>query len=62
MCGITAIFNIHSSAADLRQQALKMSKRIRHRGPDWSGIYQGKTASSPMNASPSSILHPADNR
>ena len=40
MCGITAIFNIHSSAADLRQQALKMSKRIRHRGPDWSGIYQ----------------------
>ena len=44
MCGITAIFNIHSSAADLRQQALKMSKRIRHRGPDWSGIYQGKTA------------------
>ena len=44
MCGITAIFNIHSSAADLRQQALKMSKRIRHRGPDWSGIYQGKTS------------------
>ena len=44
MCGITAIFNIHSNAADLRQQALKMSKRIRHRGPDWSGIYQGKTA------------------
>lgn len=44
MCGITAIFNIHSNAADLRQQALKMSKRIRHRGPDWSGIYQGRTA------------------
>ena len=61
MCGITAIFNIHSSAADLRQQALKMSKRIRHRGPDWSGIYQGKTAIL-AHASPSSILHPADNR
>ena len=44
MCGITAIFNIHSGAASLRQQALKMSKRIRHRGPDWSGIYQGPTA------------------
>lgn len=44
MCGITAIFNIHSGAASLRQQALKMSKRIRHRGPDWSGIYQGRTA------------------
>ena len=44
MCGITAIFNIHGDAASLRQQALKMSKRIRHRGPDWSGIYQGQTA------------------
>ncbi|CAK7070096.1 MAG: Asparagine synthetase B [glutamine-hydrolyzing] [Parabacteroides sp.] len=44
MCGITAIFNIRKGAAELRQQALKMSKRIRHRGPDWSGIYQGKTA------------------
>lgn len=44
MCGITAIFNIRKGAAELRQQALKMSKRIRHRGPDWSGIYQGRTA------------------
>lgn len=44
MCGITAIFNIHGDASELRQQALKMSKRIRHRGPDWSGIYQGKSA------------------
>ena len=44
MCGITAIFNIHSGTAELRKQALLMSKRIRHRGPDWSGIYRGKTA------------------
>ena len=44
MCGITAIFNIHDRAQALRKQALLMSKRIRHRGPDWSGIYQGKTA------------------
>ena len=44
MCGITAIFNIHAGASGLRQQALQMSKRIRHRGPDWSGIYQGRTA------------------
>ena len=44
MCGITAIFNIHANASGLRQQALQMSKRIRHRGPDWSGIYQGRTA------------------
>ena len=44
MCGITAIFNIRSDANELRRQALEMSKRIRHRGPDWSGIYQGKSA------------------
>jgi len=46
MCGITAIFNIRQqdSADDLRKQALKMSKRIRHRGPDWSGIYAGEKA------------------
>ena len=44
MCGITAIFNIHEGEASMRKQALIMSKRIRHRGPDWSGIYQGKSA------------------
>jgi asparagine synthase (glutamine-hydrolysing) len=46
MCGITAIFNIREEEDKdaLRAQALKMSKRIRHRGPDWSGIYTGKTA------------------
>ena len=44
MCGITAIFNIREGASALRAQALEMSKRIRHRGPDWSGIYQGPTA------------------
>lgn len=44
MCGITAIFNIHKDTSAWRKQALEMSKRIRHRGPDWSGIYQGKTA------------------
>lgn len=45
MCGITAIFNIHEGQQEiLRKQALTMSKRVRHRGPDWSGIYTGKTA------------------
>lgn len=44
MCGITAIFNIHGEVSAFRKQALEMSKRIRHRGPDWSGVYQGKTA------------------
>jgi asparagine synthase (glutamine-hydrolysing) len=46
MCGITAIFNIRKAERldALRTQALQMSKRIRHRGPDWSGIHTGKTA------------------
>jgi asparagine synthase (glutamine-hydrolysing) len=46
MCGITAIFNIRKdeNKEALRAQALQMSKRIRHRGPDWSGIYTGETA------------------
>ncbi|MCD7933324.1 MAG: asparagine synthase B [Tannerellaceae bacterium] len=45
MCGITAIFNIHQGQHEtLRKQILKMSKRIRHRGPDWSGIYAGNSA------------------
>ena len=39
MCGIVAILNIRQQSAELRQKALKMSKKIRHRGPDWSGIY-----------------------
>ena len=44
MCGITAIFNIQQPTSSLREKALKMSKKLLHRGPDWSGIYQGKTA------------------
>ena len=44
MCGITAIFNISQSPSSLRDKALNMSKKLRHRGPDWSGIYQGTTA------------------
>ena len=44
MCGIVSIFNIKEQSAELRQKALRMSQKIRHRGPDWSGIYCGKTA------------------
>ncbi len=44
MCGITAIFNIYEQTPELRQKALRMSQKIRHRGPDWSGIYTGPTA------------------
>ena len=44
MCGIVSIFNIKEQTPELRQKALKMSQKIRHRGPDWSGIYTGKRA------------------
>lgn len=44
MCGIVGIFNIKDQGPELRTKALKMSQKIRHRGPDWSGIYSGKTA------------------
>ena len=41
MCGIVSIFNIERQTPALRQKALRMSSKIRHRGPDWSGIYCG---------------------
>ena len=44
MCGIVGIFNIVEQSDALRQKALRMSKKIRHRGPDWSGIYCGGSA------------------
>ena len=44
MCGIVAIFNIKEQSKALRDKALRMSAKIRHRGPDWSGIYCGKSA------------------
>jgi len=39
MCSILGIFNIKSNQTELRKQALHMSRKLRHRGPDWSGIY-----------------------
>ncbi len=44
MCGIVGIFNVAQQSPELRQKALGMSKKIRHRGPDWSGIYCGGSA------------------
>ena len=44
MCGIAAIFNIKEQTQELRTKALSMAKKIRHRGPDWSGIYCGGSA------------------
>ena len=39
MCGIAGILNIKAQTKELRDKALKMAQKIRHRGPDWSGIY-----------------------
>ncbi len=44
MCGIVSILNIKQQAPYLRDKALRMSQKIRHRGPDWSGIYCGGSA------------------
>ena len=42
MCGFVGIFGMKDCSVDWRTKALKMSAKIRHRGPDWSGIYAGK--------------------
>ena len=44
MCGIVGIFNVQEQTDAVRQKALEMSRRIRHRGPDWSGIWCGGSA------------------
>ncbi len=44
MCGIVGVFDVKTATQDLRQQVLEMSKKLRHRGPDWSGIYSGPKA------------------
>ncbi|MDR0938828.1 MAG: asparagine synthase B [Mediterranea sp.] len=44
MCGIAGILNIKEQNKELRSKALKMAQKLRHRGPDWSGIYVGGSA------------------
>ncbi|MEP5612304.1 MAG: asparagine synthase B [Cyclobacteriaceae bacterium] len=44
MCGIVAVFNQNGGCESLREQVLEMSKLVRHRGPDWSGVYSCDTA------------------
>ncbi len=44
MCGIVGVFDLKIDAQELRTQVLQQSKKIRHRGPDWSGIYCGDKA------------------
>ena len=52
MCGFIGCFDLSSGGKpieeglreELRAQVLEMSKKIRHRGPDWSGVYTGPNA------------------
>lgn len=44
MCGIVGVFGRNIGSDSARREILKMSKKIRHRGPDWSGIYCGQNA------------------
>jgi asparagine synthase (glutamine-hydrolysing) len=39
MCGIVGVFDLKVNHIELRTSVLKMSKKVRHRGPDWSGIF-----------------------
>ncbi len=44
MCGIIGAFDLVQPKGKIRPQVLEMSKRIRHRGPDWSGIFSSSEA------------------
>tara|TARA_B100000575_G_C23143582_1_gene666593 strand:+ start:3301 stop:4968 length:1668 start_codon:yes stop_codon:yes gene_type:complete len=44
MCGIVCAFNIKGDNKFVRSNVLKMAQKLRHRGPDWSGVYSSKTA------------------
>ena len=52
MCGFVGVFDLKTQDQPvdqvlkeaLRAQVLEMSRKIRHRGPDWSGVYTGDNA------------------
>ena len=44
MCGIVCAFDIKNNSDFIRSNVLKMAKKVRHRGPDWSGIYSNQSA------------------
>ena len=44
MCGVACAFNLKKDISNLRASLLTMSKKLRHRGPDWSGIFSNDNA------------------
>ncbi|KAJ8624469.1 hypothetical protein MRB53_032999 [Persea americana] len=40
MCGILAVLGCSDDSQGKRVRVLELSRRLKHRGPDWSGIYQ----------------------
>jgi asparagine synthase (glutamine-hydrolysing) len=44
MCGIVGVLDIHSDPVALRERAVAMARLLRHRGPDWSGVYADENA------------------
>lgn len=44
MCSILGILDIKTEPSQLRSMAIEMSKKLRHRGPDWSGVYASDKA------------------
>ena len=44
MCGIVCAFDLKQKAELVRPKVLEMSKIIRHRGPDWSGVFSNDKA------------------
>ncbi|WP_102796229.1 asparagine synthase B [Bowmanella denitrificans] len=44
MCGIFGILDIKTDVTELRSKSLELSKLLRHRGPDWSGIWNNNNA------------------
>ena len=44
MCGIVCAFNLRGDKDLIRSNVLEMAQKVRHRGPDWSGIYSSDNA------------------
>lgn len=44
MCGIVCAFNFKGDHDLIRSRVLQMAQKVRHRGPDWSGIFSSDKA------------------